>query len=123
MQLNDRELVAALTSILLPLVISLVLQPTWSDRLRALVAFLCIFIWTVLGVIYVGEGVPMRVDYHAWIRLLLVNALTAYTMYQNLYKPTGLAQRWEAKTSPPSEARERLIDDAERKAQPPMDTD
>jgi hypothetical protein len=100
MGLNDRELVTALTSVFLPIIIAIVQRPAWSDRRRAIVAFGLILLWTLGGVIYLGEGVPQSVDWHAWLRLLLVNALTAYTVYQNLYKATGVAQRIEAATSP-----------------------
>ena len=120
-QLNDRELLAALSSIILPLIIALIQQPTWPDRTRAIVGFVCVFVWTVLGVLYIGEGLPQTVDYHAWIRLLLVNAVTSYTLFQSVYKPMGIVQRVEAKTSKPSAARERLKNDAARKETPPMD--
>lgn len=121
MQLNDRELIAALTSIILPLLIAWAQRPTWAPRTRALVAFLGIFIWTVLGVIYIGEGVPQSVDWHAWLRLLLVNALVAWTTFQHFWKQVGLSQTIEARTSPESVAQRALAQEAARKARPPRE--
>ena len=121
MQLTDRELIAALTSIILPLIISLVQRPTWSSRTRALVGFGGIFLWTVAGTVFVGDGVPQSVDWRSWVRLLLVNALVAYGSFQFLWRQLGVTQSIEAATSPPSPARDALAAEAERKATPPRD--
>lgn len=124
MQLTDKELLAALTSLILPLIIAAVQRPTWSDRRRAVVAFVCIFAWTFFGVLYVGDGVPQTVDWRAWIRLLMVNAVTTWTTYQMFYKPTGIAQQVEAMTTPGrSAAKLRLMQEATRRTTPPRTPD
>lgn len=119
--LNDRELWAAVSTLVLPLIIAVVQRPTWSDRARAVVAFVAVFVWTCLGVLYVGDGVPQSVDYHTVMRLLLTNFLVSWATYSALYKPTGIAQRIEAMSSPNSVAQRELLAEAERKATPPRD--
>jgi apolipoprotein N-acyltransferase len=117
--MSDRELLAALTTIFLPLLVAVVQRPTWSDRRRAVVGFVAVFLWTLLGLIYVGDGLPTAVDWRAWVRLLLTNALMTYTAYQHLWKPLGWVQRMEAMTSPPSVARNGLLREAERRERAP----
>lgn len=117
--LNDRELITALTAVILPLIVSFVQQPTWSSRTRAAVGFAGVLVWTLLGAIYLGDGVPQSVDWHAWVRLLLVNALISWGSFQSLWKPSGISQHLEAMSSPPSIARNQLKAEAGRKARPP----
>lgn len=123
MPMSDRELIAALSAIVLPLLVATVQQPGWSDRTRALVGFASILLWTLAGAIYLGDGVPQSVDWHAWARLLLVNALVSWGSFQSLWKPMGVVQLVEVGTSPPSMARDRMLDEADRKAEPPRDED
>jgi hypothetical protein len=121
MQLSDKELWAAVSTLVLPLIIALVQQPTWSDRVRAIVGFVAVFIWTALGVLYVGDGVPQRVVYHTVMRLGLTNFLVSWATYSALYKPAGITQRIEAMSSPDSGAKRELLAEAERKSTPPRD--
>lgn len=118
---SDRELLAALTVLALPIVISLILQPTWSSRRRVAVAFAVTFLWTIGGAFFVNDAtVPTAWDWRSVVRLLGLNVIGASVIFRQL-QSAGIIQRIEAATSPPSRANERLIDEAERKERPPMD--
>lgn len=121
--LTNEQLMAQLFSLVLPLVVSMFLRPTMSDRRRALISFAIMLVAVVLVQLALVQLADVPNDWQSWLRFVLTSLVVAATSYQTFWKSTGLAQRWEARTSPPSEARERLIDDAERKARPPMDVD
>lgn len=116
---DDKLLAANVCSILIPIVISMVVQPTWSDRRRALVSVGVIAVITLLMAIWVGEGLPQTLDWRAWTRLALVNLLGAWVSYQHFYKPTGAAGYLEVLTSPPTDASRELLLETERRTRPP----
>lgn len=120
LDLTDKELIAAAASVLLPALIALVQRPTWSSRARALVAYGVVFVWTVFALFFTNEQGPLA-GWRDWARLLLACGVVAFTTYLTFWKATGLAQRIEAMTSPPSRARAALAWEADVKARPPRD--
>lgn len=118
---NDKELLAALTVLALPIVISLILQPTWSSRRRVTVAFVVTFAWTLGGAFFVNDAtVPTAWDWRSVVRLLGLNVIGASVIFRQL-QSAGIIQRIEAATSPASRARRLLLNEADRKESPPMD--
>jgi apolipoprotein N-acyltransferase len=118
-EVSDKDLIGAVGAFLLPLLIALAQRPTWSDRRRAVVGFAIVFAWTLLVFFFVGGDAPLATDWRAWLRLALVNFVTAIASYQGLWKQIGWAQRVEGATSPPSGARSTLMREADRKERPP----
>lgn len=81
--------------ILTPLLVSVVQQPTWSPRTRAMVAAVAAVVVGFLTVLANG-GLDSGQTLLGVIALVLVASNTAY---KTLWKPTGVAPAIEIKTS------------------------
>lgn len=127
--LTDAELAAAAGNTLLPLLIAIIMRPTWSEKTRALVALGVTLTINVLVRLALTAATDLPHDWQAWLRFLLMCAVVSAVSYVALWRETGLTQRVEAATSPKRTRREivavmDLREEAARKASPPpTDTD
>lgn len=121
--MTDRELWTAASALVLPLFISVAQQPEWSSRQRAIVAFIGVLLWTLLGALYLGDGVPQSVRWQTWLTFFLWNLIASAATFRNLWSQLGWSQGIEAATSPPSPARTRLKREAALKAAKPRDAE
>lgn len=78
----------------LPPVLSVIQQSNWSDRLRAVVAFLACAVAGAGVAYFQGE-----LNFERWIEAGLVILVSAVATYRNFWKPTGVAPAIEAKTN------------------------
>lgn len=79
---------------LLPLVISVIQQQSWSDQLRALVAFAACVVAGAGTAYFQGDFTGKRV-----ISGILIVAVTALTTYRNFWKPTNISPTIETMTT------------------------
>lgn len=79
-----------------PLVLSVILQSTWSRRLQAVVAFVFSVVATAVGM-YLAGDFALGMDYVTGILAVFSSSIVAY---YGFWKPTGVAPAIEAKTSP-----------------------
>lgn len=117
--LNDSELITAASAIILPLIIAIVQRPTWSDQTRAIVGFVGVFLWTLVGVLFLSEGNPLTYAWQSWLRLFLGVFVTSYGAFLGVWKPSGVTGRIEVLTSPRSPARAQLKAETTRRSNPP----
>ena len=78
----------------LPPVLSVVQQSQWSDRLRAVVAFLACAVAGAGVAYFQGDLTGER-----FVEAGLVVLVTAIATYRNFWKPTGVSPAIEAKTN------------------------
>lgn len=92
---TDAQMWALIVGFLSPLLIAVVQQPKWSNRLRVLVTVA----WSVVAgggtAYFAGEFSGRGV-----VSAALVVCVTAIATYSNLWKPTRIAPMIEAATSP-----------------------
>ena len=78
----------------LPPALSVVQQSKWSDRLRAVVAFLACAVAAAGTAYFQGDLTGKR-----FVEGGLVVLVTAVATYRNFWKPTGIAPAIETKTN------------------------
>ena len=78
----------------LPPVLSIVQQSAWSDRLRAVIAFLACAVAGAGVAYFQGDLTGKR-----FVEAGLVVLVTAVATYRNFWKPTGVAPAIETKTN------------------------
>lgn len=83
--MTDAAMWALLVGALLPLFVSLVKQSDWPNYVKALVAF-AVFVSVGFITAYLAGAFTGRTI----VSCILIVAVTAYTMFQNFYKPTGI---------------------------------
>ena len=95
--MTDFEMYSLLAGFFLPPVLAIIQQRGWSDQLRAVAAFAaCLAVGA--GVAYFqGDLTGKR-----FVTGALVVMVTGLTTYRNFWKPTTIAPRIEAATSPGS---------------------
>lgn len=92
--MTDFEMYALLLGFFLPPVLSVLQQTNWSDRLKAVVAFLaCVAAGTGLAY-FQGDLTGKRFATGS-----LVILVTALATYRNFWKPTGISPGIETKTN------------------------
>lgn len=83
--MTDAAMWALIVGAILPVFVSLVKQSTWPNYAKALVAFVVFaasgFVTAYLAGALTGKTI---------VSCILIVAVTAYTLFQNFYKPTGL---------------------------------
>lgn len=94
-ELGNLAMWSLIVGFLSPIAISLIQQPTWSDAVRAVVAFLFSAVVAVPTAYFAGD-LEGR-DYVSSGLLILV---TTVATYKNFWKPTAIAPKVEAATSP-----------------------
>lgn len=92
--MTDLEMYALIVGFLLPPVLSVVQQSGWSDRLRAVVAFLACALAGAGTAYFQGDLTGRR-----FVSASLVVLVTALATYRNLWKPTGVSPAIETKTN------------------------
>ncbi len=130
--MQEKETLAYFVSGVLPVLIAVFQQPTWSDRKRTLFALAfvwgVVFLWWLymwiseasLGALTLTVPVVLQLG-----RMLLGSLVVALTTYRGIWKQTGVAQRVEAATTPDKtdaqiDAKDALLDEAKRKETPPF---
>ena len=93
--MTDLEMYSLLLGAFLPLAISVVQQPGWSDKLRAVVALLICVVADIPLVYFQGDFTGRRL-----VSSALLVLVTAYATFRNFWKPTGAAPTIEDATSP-----------------------
>lgn len=78
----------------LPPALSIVIQTTWSDRLKAIVAFVACAIAGAGVAYFQGELTGQR-----FVEAGLVVLVTAVATYRNFWKPTGISPAIETRTN------------------------
>lgn len=92
--MTDFEMYALLVGFFLPPALSIVQQSAWSDRLKAVVAFVaCLVAGTGLAY-FQGDLTGKR-----FATASLVILVTALATYRNFWKPTGISPGIETKTN------------------------
>ena len=85
--MNDPEMWALIVGFFLPPIIAVIQKASWSDSVRAIVAFLACTIAS-LGTLYFSGSVD------AWAntpKVFLLVMVTTIATYQGFWKPTGVA--------------------------------
>lgn len=119
--MSDKEILVALTGVVLPVIIAGILRPTWSDRRRQLITFAVVLAWTLGGAFFANDAtIPTAWDWRSVVRLLGLNVLAAFVLFKQL-KELGIIQRIEAATSPVSGPQQQLLAEARSKETPPRD--
>lgn len=93
--LQNLEMWALLVGFVLPLVISALEQSTWSNGIRSAVAFVVCVIAGGITAWIAGDF-----DTNDIVTAALIVLTTALATYKGLWKPTGIAPKIEAATSP-----------------------
>lgn len=92
--ITDLLMYSALVGFLLPPVLAIVIQSSWSQRAQAVVAFLACLI-AGAGTAYFEADLDGR----TWVSSALVVLTTGLATYRNFWKPTGIAPAIEARTN------------------------
>lgn len=92
--MTDFEMYALLIGFFLPPALSVVQQTGWSNRLKAVVAFLACALAGVGLAYFQGELTGKRFATGA-----LVILVTALATYRNFWRPTGISPAIETKTN------------------------
>ena len=92
--MTDFEMYSLLVGFFLPPVLSIVQQSSWSDRLRAVVAFAACLLAGAGVAYFQGDLTGKR-----FITGALVVMVTGLATYRNFWKPTGVAPAIETKTN------------------------
>jgi len=91
---TDFEMYSLLVGFFLPPVLAIVQQSSWSDRLRAVVAFAACLLAGAGVAYFQGDLTGKR-----FITGALVVMVTGLATYRNFWKPTGVAPAIETKTN------------------------
>lgn len=83
--MTDAAMWALIVGAFLPVFVSLVKQSTWPKYAKALVAFV-VFAASGFVTAYLSGALNGRTI----VSCILIVTVTAYTLFQNFYKPTGL---------------------------------
>ena len=83
--LSDLAMWSLLIGAILPVLVSVIKRSKWSKTTKALLALL-IFTVAGTGTAYFNDQFNGRTI----VSCILLVAVTAYTLFQNFYKPTGL---------------------------------
>jgi len=87
---------SAIIGFLAPIVIAWIQQPKWPDWLRAVVTFLfCLLVGA--GNVWLNGDLSSGTDWVSAVGIIFVSAITAF---KGFWKPTGIADKMEATTSP-----------------------
>ena len=92
--MTDFEMYSLLVGFFLPPVLAIVQQSSWSDRLRAVVAFVACLLAGAGVAYFQGDLTGKR-----FITGALVVMVTGLATYRNFWKPTGVAPAIETKTN------------------------
>ena len=92
--MTDFEMWNLIVGFLLPPVLSVLQQTNWSDRLRAVIAFLACLLAGAGVAYFQGELTGKR-----FVTASLVVLVTAVATYRNFWKPTGISPGIETKTN------------------------
>lgn len=124
--MTNEQMIAVLMTVFVPLLISVALRPTWSGRVRAVVAFgLTLLVLSVAQLALIAAAdVPST--WQSWLQFVLWGVVTVCVSYERIWRPMGVVQAVEAATSPTRtiterRAKARLGAEAARKATPPRD--
>lgn len=93
--MSNVQMWALLVGFLMPLLISALQQSTWSNPLRAGIAFLACAIAGGVTAWLAGDFKTTDI-----VSAVLVVLTTALATYKGLWKPTGVAPAIESRTSP-----------------------
>lgn len=92
--LTDLYMYAALVGFFLPPVLAILIQTKWSDRVKAVVAFVACLI-AGAGTAYLEADLDGR----TWVSASLVVLTTGYATFRNFWKPTGISPAIEKKSN------------------------
>lgn len=93
--MTNLEMWALIVGFVLPPVLAVIQQTSWSNRLRAVVAFLaCLAAGT--GTVFLQQE---DISWTEWVSTTLLVLVTAIATYQSFWKPTGIAPGIETKTN------------------------
>ena len=92
--MSNLEMWALIVGFVLPPVLSVVQQSSWSPRLRAVMAFIACAL-AGAGVAYFQGDLTGR----RFVEAGLVVLVTALATYRNFWKPTGISPAVEVKTN------------------------
>lgn len=92
--ITDLLMYAALVGFFLPPVLAIVIQTGWSDRVKAVVAFVACLV-AGAGTAYFEADLDGR----TWVSASLIVLTTGLATYRNFWKPTGVAPAIEAATN------------------------
>lgn len=105
--LTNEQIIGALMATVLPLVISVVQRPTWSNQARTLAAFaLTLLFVAVTQVAFIATRDTPN-TWQSWLQYLLFCVALTATSYVAYWKPSGVAEMVEAATSPTATLAER----------------
>jgi len=93
--MSNLEMWSLLVGFFMPLVIAAVQRSTWTNPVRALVALLMCIVAAFGTVWFAGEF-----DTNDIISSILLVLVTSIASYKGLWKPTAVAPKIEAATSP-----------------------
>ncbi len=92
--LSNIELWTIVVAFFSPVVLSVINQPGWSEKTKAVVAFLyCLVVGTITAYL---TGATTGADVVTTVLIVLVITISTY---KGFWKPTGIAPSIEAKTS------------------------
>lgn len=92
--MTDFEMYALLVGFFLPPVLAIVQQSSWSNQLRAAVAFAACLVAGAGTAYFQGDLTGKR-----FVTAALVVMTTGLATYRNFWKPTGVSPTIEAKTN------------------------
>lgn len=92
--MSEFEMYSLIVGFLLPPVLSVVVQSSWSDRLKAVVAFVACAVAGAGVAYFQGDLTGKRL-----VEAGLVVLVTALATYRNFWKSTGIAPAIETKTN------------------------
>lgn len=92
--MDNTQLWSLVVGLLLPPILAVVQQPHWSSRVRAVVAFALAIVVGALTAYFAGD-----LNGKSLTTASLLVLVTAATTYKNLWKPTGVADAIESRTT------------------------
>ena len=92
--MTNFQMWSLIVGFVLPPVLAVIQQSGWSDRLRAVVAFLACAVAGAGVAYFQGDLTAKR-----FVEAGLVVLVTAIATYRNFWKPTGVAPAIETKTN------------------------
>ena len=92
--MSEFEMYSLIVGFLLPPVLSVIVQSSWSDRLKAVVAFLACAVAGAGVAYFQGDLTGKRL-----VEAGLVVLVTALATYRNFWRPTGISPAIESKTN------------------------
>lgn len=93
--LNSTHAWGLILGVLSPLLVSVVQQPKFTGPLRAVVALASAVVIGLLTVLAAGDFNPTD-----WLTTAAVVLVAAHTAYEGFWRPTGIAEEVEYRTSP-----------------------